>query len=73
MGTIFAQVDSADAVFYIQEGKVKLTVVSKNWQRKTLGILGAGKFFREGGLAGQRMRMESTIALTDCDLLRIDK
>ena len=71
--TIFAQGDSADAIFYIQEGKVRLTVVSKIGKEATLGILGAGEFFGEGGLAGQRLRMGSAIALTDCDLLRIDK
>jgi CRP/FNR family cyclic AMP-dependent transcriptional regulator len=71
--TIFAQGDAADAVFYIQEGKVRLTVVSSNGKEATLGILSEGEFFGEGGLAGQPLRMGSATAMTDCELLRIDK
>jgi CRP-like cAMP-binding protein len=71
--TIFAQGDAADAVFYIQEGKVRLTVVSKIGKEATLGILNSGEFFGEGGLAGQHLRMGSAIAMTDCELLRIEK
>src|SRR5437667_4441172 len=71
--TIFAQGDAADAVFYIQEGKVRLTVVSKIGKEATLGILNEKEFFGEGSLAGQRLRMGSATAMTDCELLRIDK
>ena len=71
--TIFAQGDEADAVFYIQEGKVSLTVVSKIGKEATLGILSEGDFFGEGGLAGQALRMGSATAMTDCELLQIDK
>jgi CRP/FNR family transcriptional regulator, cyclic AMP receptor protein len=71
--TIFAQGDAADAVFYIQEGKVRLTVVSKIDKEATLGILSEGAFFGEGGLAGQRLRMGSATAMMDCELMRIDK
>src|ERR1700737_1468993 len=71
--TIFAQGDAADTVFYIQEGKVRLTVVSKIGKEATLGILSAGEFFGEGGLAGQPLRMGSATAMTDCELLQIDK
>ena len=71
--TIFAQGDAADAVFYIQDGKVRLTVVSKSGKEATLGILSEGEFFGEGGLAGQRLRMGSATAMTDCEVLRIDK
>jgi CRP/FNR family transcriptional regulator, cyclic AMP receptor protein len=71
--TIFTQGDAADAVFYIQEGKVRLTVVSKIGKEATLGILNDGEFFGEGGLAGQPLRMGSATAMTDCELLRIDK
>jgi CRP-like cAMP-binding protein len=70
---IFAQGDSADAVFYIQTGKVKLTVVSKTGREATIGMLREGNFFGEGALAGQALRMGSAAAMTDCDLLRIDK
>jgi CRP/FNR family transcriptional regulator, cyclic AMP receptor protein len=71
--TIFKQGDDADAVFYVQEGKVSLTVVSKNGKEATLGILSQGEFFGEGSLAGQRLRMGSASAMTDCEILRIDK
>ena len=71
--TIFAQGDAADAVFYIQKGKVKLTVVSAAGREATLGMLGAGYFFGEGALAGQALRMGSAAAMTDCEIQRIDK
>jgi CRP-like cAMP-binding protein len=71
--TIFAQGSPADAVFHIQQGKVKLTVVSNNGKEATLGILSDGDFFGEGCLAGQALRMAAATAITDCDLLRIDK
>ncbi len=70
---IFAQGDAADAVFYIQTGKVKLTVVSKTGKEATIGILSDGDFFGEGSLAGQAVRMDSATAMTDCSVLRIDK
>ena len=70
---IFAQGDAADAVFYVQTGKVKLTVVSKTGKEATIGILTDGDFFGEGGLAGQLLRMSSATAMTDCAILRIDK
>ena len=70
---IFAQDDAADAVFYIQTGKVKLTVVSKTGQEATIGILQDGDFFGVGSLAGQSFRMDSASAMTDCSVLRIDK
>ncbi len=70
---IFAQGDAADAVFYIQQGKVRLSVVSKIGKEATLGILSEGQFFGEGSLAGQALRMGSATAMTECELLRIDK
>jgi CRP-like cAMP-binding protein len=71
--TIFAQGDSAGAVFYIMEGKVRHTVVSRFGKEATLGILSKGEFFGDGGLAGQPLRVDSATAMTDCKLLRIDK
>ncbi len=71
--TIFAQGEIADAVFYVQTGKLKLTVVSRTGKEATVGILGGGDFFGEGSLAGQARRMGSATALTDCAVLRIDK
>src|SRR5438876_6738284 len=71
--TIFTQGDAADAVFYIQKGKVRLTVVSKIGKEATIGILSEGNFFGEGSLAGQVLRMGSAAAMTDCELLRVEK
>jgi CRP/FNR family cyclic AMP-dependent transcriptional regulator len=70
---IFAQGDAADAVFYIQKGKVRLTVVSKAGKEATIAIVSPGNFFGEGSLAGQLLRMGSASAMTDCELLRVDK
>jgi CRP/FNR family cyclic AMP-dependent transcriptional regulator len=71
--TIFAQGDAADAVFYIQKGRVALAVVSHSGKEATLGILSDGDFFGEGCLAGQPHRMAAATAMTDCDRLRIEK
>jgi CRP/FNR family cyclic AMP-dependent transcriptional regulator len=71
--TIFTQGDAADAVFYLQTGKVRLTVLSKTGKEATIGILSDGSFFGEGSLAGQPLRMGSATAMTDCALLRIEK
>jgi CRP/FNR family cyclic AMP-dependent transcriptional regulator len=71
--TIFTQGERADAVFYIQTGKVRLTVVSKVGKEATIGILTEGNFFGEGALAGQIVRMGSAAALTDCELLQVNK
>jgi CRP/FNR family transcriptional regulator, cyclic AMP receptor protein len=71
--TIFVQGDSCDAVFYIQKGKVKLTVVSKIGKEATIGILNEGDFFGEGCLTGQPLRLCSATAMTDCAVMRIDK
>src|SRR6476661_7314038 len=71
--TIFAQGGPADAIFYLQTGKVRLTVVSKTGKEATIGILSDGSFFGEGSLAGQVLRMGSATAMTDCAALRIDR
>jgi CRP/FNR family cyclic AMP-dependent transcriptional regulator len=71
--TVFTQGDEDDAIFYIQEGKIRLSVVSKGGKEATLGILSEGQFFGEGGLAGQALRMGSATAMTDSELMRIDK
>jgi CRP-like cAMP-binding protein len=70
---IFAQGDAADAVFYIQSGKVRLTVLSRGGKEATIGILGEKEFFGEGSLAAQSVRMDSATAMTNCALLRIEK
>src|SRR6202521_879499 len=71
--TIYAQGAACESVFYIQTGKVRLTVVAKNGKEATIGILNPGDFFGEGGLAGQPLRMGSATAMTDCELMRIEK
>jgi CRP/FNR family cyclic AMP-dependent transcriptional regulator len=71
--TIFAQGGSSDAVFYIQKGKVKLTVVSKSGKEATIGILNEGDFFGEGCLTGQTLRLCSASAMTDCSVMKIGK
>jgi CRP/FNR family cyclic AMP-dependent transcriptional regulator len=71
--TIFVQGDLSDAVFYIQKGKVKLTVVSQRGKEATIAILGEGEFFGEGCLTGQPLRLSSATAMTDCSVMRIEK
>jgi len=70
---IFAQGDSRDGLFFVQTGRVQLSVVTENGREATLGILGQGDFFGEGGLAGQLLRMSSATALTDCVLLHVER
>ncbi|HXC42289.1 MAG TPA: Crp/Fnr family transcriptional regulator [Candidatus Dormibacteraeota bacterium] len=71
--TIFAQGDSSDSVFYIKEGKVRLTVVSRVGKEATIGVLNEGDFFGEGCLTGQPLRLCSATAMTDCVVMRIGK
>src|ERR1700739_2734072 len=70
---VFAQGDTADAVFYIQKGRVRLTVVSKTGKEATIGILGEGNFFGECSLAGQALRMGSAAAMTELHSPRTQK
>jgi CRP/FNR family transcriptional regulator, cyclic AMP receptor protein len=70
---IFGQGDSSDAVFYIQKGKVRLTVLSQYGKEATIGILNQGDFFGEGCLTGQPLRLCSAAAMTDCCVMRIEK
>jgi len=70
---IFVQGDSSNCVFYIQNGKIKLTVVSKVGKEATIGVLNEGDFFGEGCLTGQTLRLCSATAMTDCSVMRIDK
>jgi CRP-like cAMP-binding protein len=70
--TIYAQGDPADGLFFIQKGKVRLSVVSDLGKEAVLGILGEGDFFGENGLAGQVRRMSSATAMTDCVLLHVE-
>jgi CRP/FNR family transcriptional regulator, cyclic AMP receptor protein len=70
---IFRQGDLADSIFYIEKGKVKVTVVSKRGKEAVVAILSRGDFLGEGCLAGQTRRMASATPLSDCTIVRIDK
>jgi CRP/FNR family transcriptional regulator, cyclic AMP receptor protein len=70
---VFAQGDPADAVFYLQSGKVKLSVVSSRGKEAVIGILGRGTFFGEGCLAGQALRMSTASALQASTVVRVSK
>jgi CRP/FNR family cyclic AMP-dependent transcriptional regulator len=70
---IFAQGDSADAIYYIHKGKVKISVVSTRGKEAVIAILGAGDFFGEGCLAGQVKRMSSATAMPSASLMRLEK
>jgi CRP-like cAMP-binding protein len=70
---IFAQGDPADAVFYVQKGRVKLTVISKQAKEAIVALLGADEFFGEGCLAGQPLRMSTATANEDTTVLRLRK
>ncbi len=71
--TIFSQGDAAEAVFYIQAGKVKLTVVSKQGKEAVVAVLERGSFLGESCLAGQTVRSATATALEDSSLVRINK
>ena len=70
---VFSQGDPANALFYIQMGKIKLTVVSKEGKEAVVGILGAGDFFGEGCLAGQSVRMATATTMSECSIMRLEK
>jgi CRP/FNR family transcriptional regulator, cyclic AMP receptor protein len=70
---IFSQGEIADAVFYIQEGKVKLTVVSKHGKEAVVAILGPGHFFGESCLNGHPLRIATTRAMDECVITRLEK
>lgn len=71
--TVFSQGDLADAVFYIQKGKVKMTVVSKQGKEAILAILDVGDFLGERVLNGQLRRSATTMAMTECQVMRVEK
>jgi CRP-like cAMP-binding protein len=70
---VFVQGDIADAVFYIQKGKIKLTVISKHDKEAVVGILGPGQFFGEGCMNGHALRIATTTAMEDCVITSITK
>jgi CRP-like cAMP-binding protein len=70
---IFEQGDPADSVFYIQKGKVKLTVLSEQGKEAVVAILEPGQFFGEGCMNGQKLRIATTTALENCVITSITK
>jgi len=71
--TVFSQGDPADAVFYIQKGKAKVTVVSEQGKEAVVAILGTNEFFGEGCLAGQPQRIATVTTMTDSVIMRLEK
>jgi len=71
--TIFSQGDAAEAAFYLEKGKVKITVLSGRGKEAVLAILGSGDFFGEGCLTGQPRRVASVSTMTDCRIVRLEK
>lgn len=70
---VFRQGDPADAVFYIQAGKIQVTVVSEHGKEGVIGILEPGEFFGEGCLVGQPLHLATASAMTDCTIARVEK
>jgi len=70
---VFRQGQPADSLYYLRQGKVKITVTSKDGKEAIVAIMDAGEFFGEGCLAGQQLRMATATAVTDCSLFRIER
>jgi CRP-like cAMP-binding protein len=70
---VFSQGDPADSIFYLEKGRVKLTVVSKDGKEAVIAILGPGDFFGEGCLAGQLLRMSTAASMSECSIIRLEK
>jgi CRP/FNR family cyclic AMP-dependent transcriptional regulator len=70
---IFSQGDAADALYKVQKGKIKLTVVSNAGKEAVIAVLGASDFFGEGCLAGQPLRMSTATAMTECSITRMER
>ena len=70
---VFSQGERAEAIYYIQRGKIKLTVVSHEGKEAVVALLGAGDFFGEGCLAGQTQRMATATTMSECSVLRLEK
>ena len=70
---VYARGDPSDSVYYVQKGKVRLTVVSKQGKEATIAILSEGDFFGEGCLVAQKFRMGAATTITDSTLLRLEK
>jgi CRP/FNR family cyclic AMP-dependent transcriptional regulator len=71
--TVFAQGNAADSVFYILKGKVKVIVFSEQGKEAVVAILGSDEFCGEGCLTGQKRRIATATAMTDCEIMRLEK
>jgi CRP/FNR family cyclic AMP-dependent transcriptional regulator len=71
--TVFLQGDPADAVYYLQEGKVKVTVVSEQGKEAVVAFLGTDEFFGEACLAGQTQRISTVTAIMDSVIMRLER
>ncbi len=71
--SIFVQGDTASTIFYIRTGKVKLTVVSPQGKEAVVAILRDGDFFGEGCLAGEKVRMTTAVAISECSVMKLEK
>jgi CRP/FNR family transcriptional regulator, cyclic AMP receptor protein len=70
---VFSQGDAADSLYFVQKGKIKISVVSARGKEAVIAILGTGAFFGEGCLAGQQVRMATARAITECSVMRLEK
>jgi CRP/FNR family cyclic AMP-dependent transcriptional regulator len=70
---VFRQSAAADAVFYIQKGKIKIVVASREGKEAVVGVMGPGDFFGEGCLIGQPLRLATAKAMTDSQVVRVGK
>ena len=70
---IFSQGRPADAVFYIQRGKVKITVISEQGKEAVVAVMGPDEFCGEGCLTGQPLRLATAAAMTECEIMRLEK
>ncbi len=71
--TVFSQGSPADVVYYVLKGKVKLVVVSEQGKEAVVALHGPDEFFGEGCLTGQPRRLASAVALSDCEMMRLEK
>jgi CRP/FNR family cyclic AMP-dependent transcriptional regulator len=70
---VFSQGDPADSVFYIRDGKVKITVISEQGKEAVVAVLGSDEFCGEGCLTGQLRRVATAAAMTECEIMRLEK
>jgi CRP/FNR family transcriptional regulator, cyclic AMP receptor protein len=71
--TVFSQGDRADDIFYVREGKIKITIISQRGKEAVIAIVPAGEFFGELALNGQRIRPATAVAMEDCKIVRMSR